>query len=115
MISSNSSSAGWEKWLAANETGLVAFFAFFLFAVNLATCTAYPTSWMDEIMFSDPAIHYVNGQGLTSTAWWGDREATWSGNVPLYTLALIPWFKLLGVSLVKLHAFNYLVSAITAF
>jgi hypothetical protein len=105
---------GWNGWLAANERLVIAGFALALLGVNLWTSLWYPTNWMDEVMFSDPAISYLRGEGLTSTVWWQSRELTWSGNVPLYTLALIPWFKLVGVSLVKARTFNYLIMSITA-
>jgi hypothetical protein len=100
-------------WFETNETKIICAFAAALLLLNLATSLLYPTSWMDECMFSDPAIHYVQGQGFTSTAWWQNRDLTWSGNVPLYTLALIPWFKLIGFGLVKARAFNYTIISLT--
>src|ERR1700722_15066553 len=105
---------GWNGRLAANEGLVIAGFALALLGVNLWTALWYPTNWMDEGMFSDPAINYLRGEGLTSTVWWQSRELTWSGNVPLYTLALIPWFKLVGVSLVKARTVNYLIISVTA-
>ncbi len=103
-----------QRWLTTNEGRVIGAFALALLSVNLATSLWYPTSWMDEVMFSDPAINCLQGKGFTSTVWWQSRELTWSGNVPLYTLALIPWFKVVGISLVKARAFNYLVISLAA-
>ncbi len=96
----------WGGWLAANERNVIWAFALLLLAVNLCSSTLYPTSWMDEAMFSDPAINFANGRGFVSTAWWQSKHLAWSGNVPLYTAALVPWIKLFGVGLVRIRAFN---------
>ena len=93
-------------WLAANERNVIWAFALLLLAVNLCSSTLYPTSWMDEAMFSDPAINFANGRGFVSTAWWQSRHLVWSGNVPLYTTMLVPWIKLFGGGLVPVRAFN---------
>lgn len=63
------------------------------FAVNLATLERAPTVWSDEVMFADPAIHWVQGRGLTSTAWPQPPGAPAVLNGPLYTLLLCGWLK----------------------
>jgi hypothetical protein len=106
-------SSPWVAWLECNEALVIGAFALLLFLVNIATSGLYPTSWMDEAMFSDPAINFVQGKGFTSTAWWQSKEVVWSGNVPLFTVAMIPWIKMMGVGLVTNRTFNYLVISVT--
>jgi len=66
--------------------------------VNGLTLTWYPSVWVDEVQFADPAVSLVNGEGFTSTAWFAqDSREFWAGNVPLYTVLLSGWFWLLGV------------------
>jgi len=102
-------------WLEANETMGVAVFALLLLGFNLCSAKLYPTSWNDEVMFADPAINFVQGKGFTSTAWFQSKELTWSGNVPLYTSALIPWIKSFGQGLVQVRAFNYTLASLALF
>ncbi len=63
------------------------------FAVNLATLERAPTVWLDEVLFTDPAIHWVQGRGLTSTAWPQPPGTPALLNGPLYTLLLCGWLK----------------------
>jgi hypothetical protein len=105
--------SAWATWLEGNESYVILAFALLLFLVNLGTSSLYPTSWMDEAMFSDPAINYLEGRGFTSTAWWQSKEVVWSGNVPLYTVAMVPWIKVWGVGLVTNRTFNYIVISLT--
>lgn len=97
----------------AHEQKLIWLFAILFFIGNLLTSDLYPTCWCDEPMFSDPAIHFAQGKGFVSTAWWQPKEVTWSGNVPLYDGALSLWVKLFGVGLVRVRAFNYLAMTLT--
>lgn len=102
-----------EQWMSRKEPYLVAIFALLLLAVNLGTGVLYPTSWMDEAMFSDPAINLIQGKGWTSTAWWQSKSVTWSGNVPLYTVCIVPWMKVFGTDLINVRSFNYTVISVT--
>ena len=102
-------------WLEANETMVVAVFALLLLGFNLCSAKLYPTSWNDEVMYADPAINFVQGKGFTTTAWWQSKELTWSGNVPLYCSALIPWIKSFGQGLVQVRAFNYTLASLALF
>lgn len=37
--------------------------------INLITVDRFTTVWLDEVMFTDPAINLYFGNGFTSTAW----------------------------------------------
>src|SRR5450759_560822 len=59
---------------------------------NVATSMLYPVVWMDEVMFSDPAVRLAIGKGFTSTFWpMRSADALFIGYVPLYPLILSVW------------------------
>jgi hypothetical protein len=65
--------------------------------INLATAGWYPSVWVDEIQFADPAINLVSGHGWTSTVWIAQgTQDFWAGNAPLYSCLLASWLDLLG-------------------
>lgn len=85
---------------------MLALSALFLVANGL-TLTSYPSVWVDEVQFADPAVSLVRGEGFTSTAWFAqDSQGFWAGNVPLYTIFLSGWFWLFGVSPAVGRSFN---------
>lgn len=92
--------------------GLIALIALFL-AINLATATRSPTVWEDEVAYADPAVNVVLGHGFTSTAWpWQSRTERFVGNSPAYSLMLVPWLKVFGVSPLAVRSMNFAVMAV---
>ena len=82
------------------------------FAVNLLTLTRFPSVWVDEIQFADPAIRLASGLGFTSTAWFGQNSHQFfAGNVPLYSGLLGGWLSLVGPGLVAGRIFNLILFA----
>lgn len=76
-------------------------------AVNLLTLTRFPSVWVDEIQFADPAVRLASGQGFTSTAWFGqDAHHFFAGNVPLYSGLLGGWLSMVGPGLLAGRIFN---------
>ncbi|MBD2545959.1 hypothetical protein H6G72_19370 [Planktothricoides sp. FACHB-1370] len=76
--------------------------------INLITVDRFTTVWLDEVMFTDPAINLYFGNGFTSTAWFiQTKEEMWAGNLPLYSLVLFLWVKLFGFSLLTVRSLNY--------
>src|SRR2546428_3368047 len=76
--------------------------------VNLLTSTRYPYVWIDEVMYSDPAVNLYLGNGLTSTAWYVQSSHEFcAGNVPLHSLLLYLWLKLFGFSILAARRLNY--------
>lgn len=91
-----------------------AWFAFVLVAitflcVNLLTADRAPVPWQDEVMFADPAINYLRGDGFRSTAWLQREEESFAANSPLYSLLLIPWLAVTGISPAGTRSLNYLL------
>jgi hypothetical protein len=85
---------------------LVLLLAVFL-TVNFLTLSRYPSVWVDEIQFADPAVSLASGQGFTSTAWFAqDSSAFFAGNVPLYPFLLSLWLRVFGVSLIAERSLN---------
>jgi hypothetical protein len=104
-----------ERPVSRRELYLVAGLIVVFLTINLATAARYPTVWMDEVMFCDPAINFATGRGLTSTAWFAQtKDAFWAGYPPLYQLALALWVKFFGQDLATLRALNYLLMTIAS-
>jgi len=110
-----------NSWLASRtmaECGLVLAFVAALFCFNVLTATLYSITVDDEALFTDPAANLYMGHGFTSSAWKGqDKDALWSGNLPLYSLTLSQWLKITGFGLTQVRSLSYfLISlAIVAF
>src|ERR1039458_2031301 len=86
---------------------------FFWLIVNLLTLTGYPCSWVDEIMFADPAIHLVQGKGFVSGAWFSQPTSQfWASYPPLYSVLLAGWLKVFGISQWTVRTFS--LSLVTA-
>jgi 4-amino-4-deoxy-L-arabinose transferase-like glycosyltransferase len=87
-----------------------------LVLLNLLTASRFPAVGMDEVMFADPAANYLEGNGLTSTAWrFVKAHEIWAGNAPLHTWLLVPWIKLFGFTLTSVRAVNFIYIGIAAF
>ncbi|MGD9688336.1 MAG: hypothetical protein AB7K52_04795 [Phycisphaerales bacterium] len=83
--------------------------------LNLLTAERLPIVWLDEVMFADPAITYLQGFGFTTTSWPTQRAGeTYGSNSPLYTILLIPWVDLFGVSPTGIRSINILFMALVA-
>jgi hypothetical protein len=83
--------------------------------VNMLTASRSPTVWQDEVQFTEPAANYVQGKGLTSTAWHlqGAEETCLPIN-KLHTWLLIPWIYLFGLTPTSVRAVNFLYVAVAA-
>ncbi|HSU56126.1 MAG TPA: hypothetical protein VLT36_18860 [Candidatus Dormibacteraeota bacterium] len=86
-----------------------------LFCINLATYNRYPNVWCDEVWFSEPAVNEVLHGTFTTSTWQFQPANTFpTVNCPLYQLALVPWLKVTGTSLLAVRSFNYLILGISA-
>ena len=82
---------------------------------NVATSMLYPVLWMDEVMFSDPAVRLAIGKGFTSTFWpMRSADAVFIGYVPLYPLVLSVWFRMGRVAPEWERTLNYCLITLTA-
>jgi hypothetical protein len=82
---------------------------------NRATSMLYPVLWMDEVMFSDPAVRLAIGKGFTSTFWpMRSADALFIGYVPLYPLVLSVWFRIGHVAPEWERTLNYCLITLTA-
>lgn len=87
------------------RTLLLLLFGFLI--LNGLTLSRYPSVWVDEVQFADPAVSLASGQGFTSTAWFAqDSSQFWAGNVPLYPALLSGWLKLFGPNLIAERSMN---------
>ena len=83
---------------------------------NLATYNFYPNVWCDEVWFSEPAVNFVQNGSFTTTTWQFQPANTFpTVNCPFYSLALVPWLKLTGTTLLSVRAFNYSLMAMASF
>ncbi len=82
---------------------------------NVATSMLYPVLWMDEVMFSDPAVRLAIGKGFTSTFWpMRSADALFVGYVPLYPLVLSVWFRIGRIAPEWERTLNYCLITLTA-
>lgn len=80
--------------------------------VNGLTLSRYPSVWVDEVQFADPAVSLASGEGFTSTAWFSQDSAQfWAGNVPLYTGLLSLWLRIFGVGMIAERSLNLVIFA----
>lgn len=94
-----------ERWQAALLLGVFLVF-------NLATASRYPYAWIDEVMFADPAVNLLAGQGFTSSAWYGQGSGEFfAGNVPLYSGLLFGWMKVFGFSITAVRSLSLVLMA----
>src|SRR6266849_1639346 len=92
---------GWE-WPAA--IGLIAAFL----AFNLATYNMYPEVWCDELWFSEPALNLIHYGSFTTMVYQFQDPGTFPAlNCPLYLMAVAPWLKLAGTTVLAVRSFNY--------
>jgi hypothetical protein len=79
-----------------------------LFVFDLLTYNLYPAVWCDEVLFSEPAINFVQHGSFTTTVWEFQPGNTFPVvNCPLYSLALVPWLSITGTSLLAVRSFNH--------
>ena len=109
-----------ELFLTFQESGILMFCKFtklemyfmlivsvFYFMLNIKTSLWYPLPWCDEIMYTDPSVNFVLGNGFTSTAWPSiSSDSFWSGNCPLYQFILIPWIYCFGIGPTQVRSLN---------
>jgi hypothetical protein len=77
--------------------------------LNLLTSSRYPFVWIDEVMYSDPAVNLLLGNGFTSSDWYAQQSGEfWAGNVPGPSFLLFLWIKLFGFSVLSVRSLNYL-------
>ena len=89
------------------------------FAANLATLERAPTVWCDEVLFTDPALHWIQGKGLTSTAWPQPPERPALLNGPLHTVLLCGWLRAwtlmgVGISPTVVRSFGSVLALVAA-
>jgi len=80
--------------------------------VNGLTLSRYPSVWVDEVQFADPAVSLASGEGFTSTAWFAQHSTQfWAGNVPLYSGLLSVWLRVFGISILAERSLNLVIFA----
>lgn len=86
------------------------------FLLNVFTYYVYPAVWVDEILFSEPAINLIRNGHFTTWVWQLEPANTfWAVNSPLYPFLLSVWLRLAGFSLLAVRSFNYFLITIAAF
>lgn len=84
---------------------------FLLFSV-LPVCIALSglssmTPWIDEVMFADSPMHYVNGAGWSTYSWYSIAgQEPFMLYPPLYSMLLVPWMKTFGTTLLACRSIN---------
>lgn len=56
--------------------------------------------WVDEVMFMDSPMNYINGKGWITHSWYSRaHEVPFMYYPPLYTFMVTPWMQIFGTSL----------------
>ncbi len=77
------------------------------FVLNISTISRFPTVWIDEVSYSDPAVNYNLGAGFVSTSWASQSNTEfWASNAPLHQFLLTPWLSLFGISITAVRSFD---------
>ena len=78
---------------------LLAILAMFL-TVNILTAEISPTVWIDEVMFTDPAVNLENSLDILHRPAWSAQsdQDFWSGYPPLYSVLLSAWLRVAPIS-----------------
>src|SRR6185369_5540146 len=98
----------------AERLGLLALIVGFI-VVNILTASLSPTVWMDEVLYTDPGFRLARLGSFTSAAWWEQpKERFFTGNVPLYPLAVAGWIRVLGFNITIVRSLNFVLSAAAA-
>src|SRR5207249_4281899 len=75
----------------------------------------YPEVWCDEVWFSEPAVNLVNFGTFSTTVYAYQPSGSFpTVNCPLYPMALVPWLKIVGTSVLAVRSFNYVLMACAA-
>ena len=75
--------------------------------LNFASIEIFPIVWVDEVMFTDPAVNLALDGKFVSTAWPTQSDKlVWASNAPLYSLLLGGWIKLFGFTIASVRSMN---------
>jgi hypothetical protein len=95
------------------EWAWVALILFAFLTVNVLTADRYPFPFFDEVLYTDPAINYVMGHGFTSAVLAVNSPVFYFYNGPAHSALLIPWLKVVGVSMRAVRSINFVYMAAT--
>lgn len=63
--------------------------------------------WVDEVMFTDTAMHFMNGKGWTTNAWYSvAKQEPFLLYPPLYTMIMVLWMIVFGTTLIACRSMN---------
>ena len=67
--------------------------------------------WVDEVMFMDTPMRYVNGKGWTTFAWYSvARQDPFLLYPPLYSMVMVLWMNVFGTTLIACRSLNLTIS-----
>ena len=67
--------------------------------------------WVDEVMFTDTAMHFMNGKGWTTNAWYSvARQEPFLLYPPLYTMIMVLWMIVFGTTLIACRSLNLIMT-----
>ena len=67
--------------------------------------------WVDEVMFIDTPMHFINGKGWTTYAWYSVAKQTpFLLYPPLYSMMMVLWMKAFGTTLIACRSLNLIVT-----
>jgi hypothetical protein len=101
--------------MSRNQFALVSAIAVAFLLINLATSSRFPLVWNDEVYYAEPAVNANLGLGFTSYANVAQPHGRfWAGNTPLYSMLLTGWLKAVGIGVVQVRSFGYVIVILAA-
>ena len=101
--------------MSRNQFALVSVIAVAFLLINLATSSRFPLVWNDEVYYAEPAVNANLGLGFTSYANVAQPHGRfWAGNTPLYSMLLTGWLKAVGIGVVQVRSFGYVIVILAA-
>jgi hypothetical protein len=82
--------------------------------INFLTAALSPTVWMDEVLFTDPAVNLrLLGRFTSSAGLVQSDQDFWSGYPPLYSLLLSAWLWIAPISPTGVRSLNFILMAMS--
>lgn len=106
-----------EIKVAKSEFCIVMLLLALYVVANYLTIQCYPfVGFIDDVSYSDPAVNWHQGNGFTSTAWYGQpKEEIWVSNAPGHPLLLCAWIGAFGFSVPSVRMLNIVLLSLAAF
>lgn len=95
-----------------NRVERLVYFSLSLLMMSLAMLhLSNVVPWVDEVMFTDTAMHFMNGKGWTTYAWYSvAKQEPFLLYPPLYSMIMVLWMNVFGTTLIACRSLNLIMT-----